>query len=482
MRKKVALGFILLSLVTVASGLYIMFHIERASTQLKSLLMSHQAEIIRWNLIERINQVQFDFFLIDTPYFRGVDKIIRDVGEMRDFAEQCFGCHHPPLVRQKLETIRDHIGIYKSALAGVLRTRVSHTRVPDEENEAFLHGQHLIFGVNEIINRASAGLAEKTKHSLENIEKTKKVLYGFLFGGPVLMAIFSFLMIGSITKPLGVILDAFGMLKRGNLDFRIKGPLKNEFAELASAFNETSSTLNEQMRKMQMTEQMAVCGQLAAGLAHEIKNPLAGIKAAVEVLSDESGLPQENRDLLQKVIAEIRRLESMMKNFLNFARPHRPQFSKVDINHILTATLDFMGKQTSSSNKTKSLEIVTEFKPLPEITADLQQLRQVFINLLLNAQEALPLGGTITIRTSYEDSGFVRVEIADTGNGIPQDLANKIFQPFFTTKPRGTGLGLAISKQLIVLHQGSLSVQNAPQGGAVFHIEIPVNQTERQVA
>jgi len=482
MRKKVALGFILLSLVTVASGLYIMFHIERASTQLEDLLLSHEAEVIRWNLVERMNQVQFDFFLIDTPNFQGVDKIIRDVGEMRDYSDKCFNCHHHPIVQRKLEIVRDHLESYKKALTGVLQIRVNHGRVPDEENDAFLHGQHLIASVNEIITRASAGLAKKTKLSLENLEKTKKVLYGFLIGGPVLMAVFSFLMIGSITKPLGVILNAFGMLKRGNLDFRIKAPLKNEFAELAAAFNETSSTLNEQMRKMQMTEQMAVCGQLAAGLAHEIKNPLAGIKAAAEVLSDESGLPKENRDLLQKVIAEIRRLESMMKNFLDFARPHKPQFSEVDINHILAATIEVMVRQPPFSNKTKSLEIVTEFKPLPSITADLQQLRQVFINLLLNAQEALPLGGTITIKTSHEDVGFVRVEIADTGNGIPGDLVNKIFQPFFTTKPRGTGLGLAISKQLIDLHQGTLRVHNAPQGGAIFCIEIPVSQTERQVA
>lgn len=482
MRKKVALGFILLSLVTVASGLYIMFHIEKASTQLEDLLLSHEAEIIRWNLVERMNQVQFDLFLINTPNFQGVDKITRDVREMRDFADRCFNCHHPSLVLRKLEIVRDHLESYKSSLIGVLNTRGGFSRLADEENSAFRHGQQLISSVNEIITRASAGLAKKTKQSLQNIEKTKKVLYGFLFGGPVVMAIFSFLMIGSITKPLGVILDAFGMLKRGNLDFRIKAPLKNEFAELASAFNETSSTLKEQVHQMQMTEQMAVCGQLAAGLAHEIKNPLAGIKAAVEVLSDESGLPVENRDLLQKVIAEIRRLESMMKNFLNFARPHKPQFSKVDINPILEATIDFMVKQKPFSNKTKSLNIVTEFKPLPEITADLQQLQQIFINLLLNAQEALPLGGTITIKTSYDDMGFVRVEIADTGNGIPEDLLNKVFQPFFTTKPRGTGLGLAISKQLIDLHQGSLSVQNAPQGGAIFRIEIPVSQMERRVA
>jgi signal transduction histidine kinase len=482
MRKKVALGFILLSLVTVASGLYIMFHIEKASTQLEDLLLSHEAEIIRWNLVERMNQVQFDLFLINTPNSQGVDKITRDVREMRDFADRCFNCHHPSLVLRKLEIVRDHLESYKSSLTGVLKTRGGFSRLADEKNSAFRHGQQLISSVNEIITGASAGLAKKTKQSLQNIEKTKKVLYGFLFGGPVLMAIFSFLMIGSITKPLGVILDAFGMLKRGNLDFRIKAPLKNEFAELASAFNETSSTLKEQMHQMQMTEQMAVCGQLAAGLAHEIKNPLAGIKAAVEVLSDESGLPVENRDLLQKVIAEIRRLESMMKNFLNFARPHKPQFSKVDINHILKATIDFMVKQKPFSNKTKTLNIVTEFKPLPEITADLQQLQQIFINLLLNAQEALPLGGTITIKTSYDDMGFVRVEIADTGNGIPEDLLNKVFQPFFTTKPRGTGLGLAISKQLIDLHQGSLSVQNAPRGGAIFRIEIPVSQTERRVA
>jgi len=482
MRKKVTIGFAIISLITLASGLYIMFHIEKTSAQLQDLLTSHQVEIIRRNLEERISQVQFDFFLIGTRYFRGIDTIVLDVQEMQRFADQCLKCHHPTHIRETLNTIRRNIEAYKSLLSRVLTMRANLSRVREEERRAYLQGQQLIASVHQIINQASSGLAEKTQRSLRNIEKTKTVLFILLVTGPFLLAFFLFLMIRSITKPLNVILDAIRMLKSGDLNFRIKTPLKDEFAEVASAFNEMAHTLKEQMRQMQRTDQMAVCGQLAAGLAHEIKNPLAGIKAAIEVLSAESTLAKENHDTLLKVLGEIRRIESLMKSLLDFARPPKPQFMRVDINSTLEDTIGFLIKQSSFfQNKTKLAEIIRDFdKDLPEITADPQQLRQVFINLLLNAKEAMPSGGTVRVRTSHDRSHSIEIDISDTGNGIPPDILDKVFQPFFTTKPKGTGLGLAISKQLIEQHNGTISVENGQRGGATFRIRIPVAQRERR--
>ena len=482
MRKKVAIGFITLSLITLASGLYIMFHIEKTSAELKDLLTSHRVEIIRRNLVERLNRVQFDFYLINTRYSRGIDTFVADVQEMQSFADQCVGCHHPPQMMEKINALRSNIEAYKGILSRVLTMRANLSRVRDEERSAYRQGQQLIASVDHIIDRASSGLAEKTQRSLGNIEKTKTVLFVLLVTGPFILAIFSFLMISSITKPLNVILDAIGMLKKGNLNFRIETPLKNEFGEVAAAFNEMAGTLNEQMRKMQMTEQMAVCGQLAAGLAHEIKNPLAGIKVAIEVLSDELILSKENQDTLQKVVAEIRRLESLMKNFLDFARPPRPRFIRTDINSILETTIAFLIKQPSfSPSRTNATEIVADLDGhLPQITADPQQLRQVFINLLLNAKEAMPNGGTVRVKTSQDHGHSIQIDITDTGQGIPPDTRDKVFHPFFTTKPKGTGLGLAISKQLVEQHNGRISVENGQRGGATIRIQIPMGQAERR--
>jgi len=482
MRKKVAIGFVALTLITLSSGFFIMFHIEKTSAQLQDLLASHQVEIIRRDLLEKLNRVQFDFYLINTRYSRSVATIVADVQEMQGVAAQCGGCHHSAQMVQKLNAIKSEIEAYKSLLSRVLTMRANLSRVRDEERRAYQQGEQLIASVNHIINQASSGLAEKTQRSLRDIEKAKTVLFILLIAGPFLLALFSFLTISSMTKPLKVILDAIGMLKKGNLNFRIETPLKNEFGDVAAAFNEMARTLNEQLHKMQMTEQMAVCGQLAAGLAHEIKNPLAGIKVAIEVLSDELTFSTENRDTLQKVVAEIRRLESLMKNFLDFARPPKPQFVRTDINRILETTISFLMKQTTfSQGKTKTTEIVKDFdEHLPEITADPQQLRQVFINLLLNAREAMANGGIVRVKTFFDHSRSIQIDISDTGHGIAPDILNKVFQPFFTTKPKGTGLGLAISKQLIEQHNGTIRVENGHPGGATFRIHIPVAQTERQ--
>ena len=486
MKKKIAIGFVTLALITLASGFYIMFHIEKTSAQLKDLLASHQVELVRRNLLEKLNRVQFDFYLIGSRYSRSIDSIVSDVQEMQGFADQCVGCHHSPQMMEKLNVIRSDIEAYKSNLSRVLTMRANLLRVRDEEQRAYQQGERLIASVNHIIIQASSGLAEKTQRSLADIERTKTVLFILLLTGPILLAIFSFTTIRSITKPLNVILDAIGMLKKGNLNFRIETPLKNEFAEVAAAFNEMTRTLNEQLHKMQMTEQMAVCGQLAAGLAHEIKNPLAGIKVAIEVLSDELTVSSDNRDTLQKVVAEIRRLESLMKNFLDFARPPKPQFVRTDINSILETTISFLTKQTSLlQGKTKTTEIVKDFdEHLPQITADPQQLRQVFINLLLNAREAMANRGTVRVKTFYDHSRSIQIDISDSGHGIAPDILNKVFQPFFTTKPKGkgTGLGLSVSQGIARRLGGYIEVRSILGAGTSFTVFLPATEVPSPIS
>jgi two-component system sensor histidine kinase AtoS len=223
---------------------------------------------------------------------------------------------------------------------------------------------------------------------------------------------------------------------------------------------------------LQRVEQMKVVGELSAGLAHEIKNPLAGMKVSIEVLLCELNLSDEDRDVLKRVIDEILRIELLMKELLNFARPPRPQPAIVDINKVLDRAAILSVKNPSFS----SVKVVKEYdKRAPGTMADPMQLQQVFMNLLLNAAEAMPRGGMLTLKTLYEEnSNSLQIMISDSGKGIEDKALARIFQPFFTTKAKGTGLGLAITKRLIEQHDGSISVRNNPEGGATFRIVLPV--------
>ena len=217
------------------------------------------------------------------------------------------------------------------------------------------------------------------------------------------------------------------------------------------------------------------------GLTHELKNSLAGIKISIEVLLDELSLSDEDRTVLMRMIREIRRIELLMRDLLNFARPSKPQFAFVNINTILDTAMTFSLRSAgSSSNGSSLITLVKDFdENLPRTMADPMQLQQVFMNLLLNAVESLPAGGSITVKTVYEAPGdLIRISISDTGKGVDEELISRIFDPFVTTKPKGTGLGLPITKGLIEQHGGVIHLANNPGGGATFSIILPVKHVE----
>jgi two-component system sensor histidine kinase AtoS len=247
------------------------------------------------------------------------------------------------------------------------------------------------------------------------------------------------------------------------------------------AFDRDITERKQAEEQLLRTEQMVVCGEVTTGLAHEIKNPLAGIKASIELFSGIATLSEEEKEILEKVVSEIKRIESLLKGILNFARPPKPNFSPVDVNGILDTALTFSLKSASSlQDQPAEIKVVKDIhEHLPEIVADPMQLSQIFLNLFINAVEAMKDGGTLTVRTSYDiikDS--ILIIISDTGKGIDKETAEQIFHPFFTTKPKGTGLGLAITKRLIEQHGGHLTFENNPDGGVSFTINLPVKQKD----
>jgi len=230
---------------------------------------------------------------------------------------------------------------------------------------------------------------------------------------------------------------------------------------------------------LQRAQQIRVAGEMATGLAHEIKNPLAGIKAAMEMLSRESYFPEEDRIVLNKAIDEIKRIEYLMKSLLNFARPPKPQLVRTDVNAVLDTVVGSVLKDPAYSREaSRAIDIRKNYGlHLPAVMADPMQLQQIFMNLLLNAADAMPQGGTLDLETkSGNGSGTLQIRISDTGTGIDAAVINNIFQPFFTTKSKGTGLGLAITKRLVEENEGQIRIESKASGGAVFTITLPALQ------
>jgi signal transduction histidine kinase len=335
---------------------------------------------------------------------------------------------------------------------------------------------------------ANDSLRKKTTAAMEEVADSRRILIGTLAFAFFVGVLFSLYFIRSITKPVTELLGATRKIKSGNLQYRIEEKLKDEFGELAGSFNEMAVSLQEQYAKLEQTEQLAVVGELAAGMAHEIKNPMAGIKVSMEVLSQDSPLPQEDKEVLLMVINEIDRITAMIKGLLSYARPPKPKLISLDINHFLEGTIKSARYSLRSPKyKAKSPDIQIEFvkdlgADLPNIFVDPGQLQQIFLNLILNSVDAIysssECQGVITIQTRQSSDKTVKISIADNGKGIDSESLEYVFKPFFTTKSKGTGLGLAISKRLVEQHNGgNITVENNPGGkGAIFTLTFPVGE------
>ena len=244
-----------------------------------------------------------------------------------------------------------------------------------------------------------------------------------------------------------------------------------------------SRDITEQLRaeeEMQRANQMTLVGQMAAGLAHEIKNPLAGVKVSLDVLAADLELQEEDQEVFARVVNEVNRMEKLLKNFLNYARPPQPHFDLVDVNRLLDSSLKNV-ELTISNKKDLSIHFERDlFTGLPQIEADPSQLQQVLLNLLLNAIDTIEGSGTIAASSRMNGSDCVGIEISDTGKGMSEASLEKIFNPFFTTKTKGTGLGLSICKRLIEQHGGNIEVHSSVDSGTSFVITLPLRQFNRE--
>jgi two-component system, NtrC family, sensor kinase len=282
-----------------------------------------------------------------------------------------------------------------------------------------------------------------------------------------------------VVRPLQTVERATTRVTAGDWEQAIVPSGPREVVALAAAFNQMTASLASQREQLIRTEKLASVGQLAAGVAHEIGNPLAAILGFVDILRSDLGnaaIPlsaADRRDMLDRVKAETQRIHRTIQDLLEYSRPSREEAQPTDPLKILTASQGLLEPQ----KRCRGMRVVSSDGPgagWSPVLVSPGRLQQVFVNLLLNAADAMDGEGTVTVSCDGA-AGQVRLTFADTGPGVPAELRRKIFDPFFTTKPpgQGTGLGLAISRSIVESYGGTLDVDPAPRAGAAFVIALP---------
>jgi len=280
-----------------------------------------------------------------------------------------------------------------------------------------------------------------------------------------------------ITRPVEELADGARDVASGRWDTQIDVKGTDEIGQLATAFNDMTRTLASQKEKLVQTERVAAWRELARRLAHELRNPLFPLQITVENLQRARQLgPVQFQEVFNEATAtlkaELANLNTIIGRFSDFSKMPAPQLTQVNVNEVLRNAVRLFEPQFTAVGKPP---ITTEYflsEPLPEIDADPDLLHRAFQNLVLNALDAMPAGGTLTLRTGNREDA-VRIEVSDTGKGLTPEECSRLFTPYYTTKQQGTGLGLAIVQSVVSDHLGTISVTSEEGRGATFRIDLP---------
>jgi nitrogen fixation/metabolism regulation signal transduction histidine kinase len=283
-----------------------------------------------------------------------------------------------------------------------------------------------------------------------------------------------------VTRPLLALAFNVRDVASGNWAARAAIESTDEVGQLAQDFNRMTEQLVEQRDRMIQAERVAAWRELARRLAHELKNPLFPLQITIENLQRARQASPEQfdevfRESTSTLLAELDNLKTIVGRFSDFAKMPAPHLEPVDLNQVAREVTKLFDAQMEASDRPRIVKVLQLDDSLPAVSGDPEQLRRALRNLVLNALDAMPKGGTLTLRTQHLDGSEDRkiaLEVSDTGEGLTPEECARLFTPYYTTKQHGTGLGLAIVQSVVSDHKGTITVRSEPGKGATFRIEL----------
>ncbi len=346
-------------------------------------------------------------------------------------------------------------------------------------------------------NDWTVGVTLPVSDFLENIIAIKKAIITLVIAGILLSSLLSYLLAKTIVSPLNILKKGIERISSGDLEYKVNISDPDIASSLASSFNQMAFSLEQSTKELKKTyaelaqkEKLAAIGQMTAGIAHEIKNPLGIILGSAQVVSNPERPMKMRETAADFIMKEVERLNKTLTSFLDFAKPASPNFKRIDIINLIEEILI----ATEVRYNEKGYSIHRDFSSSsPIILADPDQLKEVFWNVLANAIQSMPDGGTISIRTGIKNGkeildediiplkgltqinpDFLTVSIMDQGCGITDEQMEKIMDPFISFRDNGIGLGLSIVSQIVKSHKGRIKINSSPGKGTRFNLLFPL--------
>ncbi|HGJ67238.1 TPA: sensor histidine kinase [bacterium] len=309
--------------------------------------------------------------------------------------------------------------------------------------------------------------------STKDIEETKShsamTVILVAISGVVLVAILGSIIAFNITAPVKQLVLVTEKVASGDLTAEAKVNTHDEIGILAQSFNQMTRELKTSRDRLVQSERLAAVGQLSAGIAHEIRNPLTSMKMTIQLLKRKLN-DQTVKESLLVVLDEINRLEIIVNGILDFARPMELTLEKANIANVIDEVIKLMKPNLTH----KKIEIIEEIESqsISETMIDINKMKQVFMNIILNSIQAMPNGGNLKVHCE-QDNEAIKIEISDSGEGMSKDISDRVFEPFFSAKSGGTGLGLTNAKRIIELHKGEVFIDSIKDKGTKVTLILP---------
>ncbi|UCD58175.1 MAG: HAMP domain-containing protein, partial [Candidatus Hydrogenedentota bacterium] len=466
-RARLLLGFLLFFILSAAAEFAAIITLYRLEDKTRFLIIADRYTYE----IQQARRFEKNFFLYNTDLQFVFDHVTPAESLMASSEQEL----RKVLGADKLETIRKHLERYKELLyrlstIDVAQSEEAIVERSEIEGELRQHGSQMI-----------AFALQLSEHELNTVRVmfkwAKLIPLIFLLFLLILVIYMANLLFRQINRPLSRLMELTERIADGDLTpITPLRKYRDEITDVSLALNQMMRELKRRQELMIESHKLRAIGTLTAGIAHELNNPLNNITLTAAALEEDyKDLNDEERlELVRDLVKEAQRSERIVRNLLGFARESEIETEHLDISDLIEETL----KLAQNQIKLKSAEVET-FIPanLPKIHGDRQQLKQVFLNLILNALDAVGKNGSLEI--SVETTAvfdFIKIKFSDNGCGIPHHIMSSIFDPFFTTKPtrKGTGLGLSVSKGIIEEHGGDITVESEAGKGTTFFVNLPI--------